>query len=133
MHVWVKPHRTLPNDATLWGALGYEEGSDALETCVAEFRKWLEEAREVEEKRKAELTGRNMSAQELRVQMVHNSALSLRLSVFLCLSEPLRLSFFLFLVVTDVRSTSTTLQARPLNAAMPHTASRALVDLEYIP
>jgi hypothetical protein len=29
-HTWLKPHVSMPQNATVWGALGYAEGSDKV-------------------------------------------------------------------------------------------------------
>lgn len=60
----------LPHEATLWGALGYAAGSEALATLVQEYREWLDEARECEDKRVKDKSDNIMAAQESRVKAV---------------------------------------------------------------
>ena len=56
----------LPHEATLWGALGYAAGSEALATLVQEYR----ESRECEDKRVKDKSDNIMAAQESRVKAV---------------------------------------------------------------
>ena len=54
LQVWKKPHITMPAGATLWGALGYEEGNDKLEQAVL-ARKQRKEKDRLEEQKAEEL------------------------------------------------------------------------------
>ena len=53
--VWIRPHQTMPASASLWGALGYEEGSEKLKGAMLSYRQRQEEAereaQEAEERR----------------------------------------------------------------------------------
>ena len=51
VQVWIKPHPTLPTDATLWGILGYAENSEAVTALVEKYRERQLEAREIQEQR----------------------------------------------------------------------------------
>ena len=72
--VWIRPHCTMPESATLWGALGYAEGSDKLKGAMLCRKQRQEEqereAREAEERRLkkiAEMDAKREQARDARV------------------------------------------------------------------
>jgi CRISPR/Cas system-associated protein Cas5 (RAMP superfamily) len=60
----------LPPETTVWGALGYAAGSQALLTLVEEYGEWLRQTQEAEDKKREDHTIKTISAQETRVQAV---------------------------------------------------------------
>ena len=72
--VWIKPHCTMPESATLWGALGYSEKGEKLKGAVLRRRQRQEkeelEAKEAEERRLekvAEMEAKRVAARDERV------------------------------------------------------------------